>query len=123
MIPGLGAGWGRTRRTRTGHRAPRSWNRQTNERVPVLFASATRIDVLLFCALLKEVDVDQKGEHSWLTMYSFERLTAIPTPHPITELVSLASGKPLSADYRRPYFPCVTPAWVSRVLEFQEDAV
>ena len=95
----------------------------TNERVPVLFASATRIDFLLFCALLKKVDVVQIGEHSWQTEYSFERLTAIPMPHQITELVSLLSGKQLSAEYIRPYVPCHTPVWVSRVLQFQDDAV
>ena len=63
-----------------------------NERVPVLFASATSIDVLL-CALLQDVFVEKTGDHSWRTKYSFEHLTAIPTPHPITELVSLASAR------------------------------
>jgi hypothetical protein len=73
--------------------------------------------------VLRDVHIERTGEHSWLTKYWFDRLTAIPTPHPITELVSLASGKPLSAGFIRPYVPCNTPVWVSRVLRFQEHAV
>ena len=72
-----------------------------------------------FCAVIDDIDFDQ-GDPAFgrgpTTSYRFVDLTRVKPVRPITELNKLSDGKPLSADFIRPYALCRTPAYVHELL-------
>jgi hypothetical protein len=91
------------------------------ERVPIVFAPAEASDNwgVNFCAIIDEIDIDQ-GDSAFgkgpTTSYRFVELTRVEPVRPITELRKLSDGKPLSADFIRPYALCQTPSYVEELL-------
>lgn len=80
-----------------------------NADVIVLFADARRIDGLFAWGPLEHLRVDETTEFSLRGVYAFDER------HRHTELTSAASGNRISDAYIRPYLPCQTPAFMTRI--------
>lgn len=83
--------------------------RQSQQRVPVLFAPAEAdiIGGVIYWALIDDIALTPQG-----TTIRFSSLQPLPKKHRLSSLKKLSNGEPLSDDYIRPYVPCRTPAFL-----------
>ena len=81
---------------------------QAGQIMPVIFSAAETSGGLIYFAHLTAVKTEKDGKHG-RTTYSFENLTRIAIPKPLSILILESNGTPLSNDYIRPYAVCGTP--------------
>ena len=80
---------------------------QRNEKMPVLLADAVDCTILLYWGFLEEIKFE--GEK---TSYKIERVFRLAGDHKPQELILKSTGKPIAANYIRPYAICYTPDFI-----------
>jgi 5-methylcytosine-specific restriction endonuclease McrA len=84
--------------------------RQSAHRVPLLFAPAEAdiIGGVIYWALIDDITLTRLN-----TIVRFSGLQRIPKKWPLSSLIKLSTGEPLSNNYIRPYVPCRTPSFLT----------
>ena len=81
--------------------------RQSQQRVPVLFAPAEAIGGVIYWALIDDITLTPQG-----TTVKFSALQLLPKKHRLSSLKKLSNDAPLSDNHIHPYVPCRTPAFL-----------
>jgi len=75
-------------------------------KMPILFGAADINSGLIYYGILTSITLLETENR---TKYSFENLTKITVPKPLSSLYLKSSKKPLSNNFIRPYAICLTP--------------
>lgn len=89
----------------------RLWDqaRQSGAVMPLVFAGAEDETGLIFWAVIDDIAIDERTR---TTACTYSDLKPITPARPITSLRLRATGRPISADFIRPYAICHTPAFL-----------
>ncbi len=80
-----------------------------NLEMPILFSAAETNSGLIYYGTLTSIILFESENK---TKYSFENLTKISIPKPLSSLYLKSSKKPLSNNFIRPYAICLTPSYL-----------
>jgi len=78
-------------------------------KMPILFSSADTNSGLIYYGTLTSITLLETENK---TKYSFENLTKISIPKPLSSLYLKSSKQPLSNNFIRPYAICLTPSYL-----------
>jgi hypothetical protein len=92
--------------------------RQSQHRVPILFAPAEAIVGVTHWALIDDIARTPQG-----TRVRFSSLQPFAEMHPLSSIKKLSDGKPLSDKYIRPYVPCLTPPYLQAASSHTSTAI
>jgi len=85
-------------------------SQRAGEKMPLFFSAADYQSGLIYFAFLDDIEICVDDADRPLTRYSFNGLTGLSIPKPLSSLLLRSTGKPLSDNYIRPYAICYTPA-------------